>query len=87
MNLKEANLISSIQTLFRNDERLIYFFFSHKRPEMRVCGEELLQEARSMSRGEYLLIQAAIDFWNGDGNLRLSDLLRGSSETGSIISV
>lgn len=54
---------------------------------MRVCGEELLQEARSMSRGEYLLIQAAIDFWNGDGNLRLSDLLRGSSETGSIISV
>ena len=26
-----------------------------------------------MSRGEFLLIQAAIDFWNGEGGFRLRD--------------
>lgn len=77
MNLVQAHLISSIQTLFRGDERLIYFFFNHKRPELRASVVELLREARSLSGGEYLLIQAALDFWNGEGGLKLADLLSG----------
>ena len=77
MNLREAHLISSIQTLFSNDERLIYFFFNHKDPELRASVDELLQEAQSLCRGEYLLIQAALDFWNGEGGLKLGDVLSG----------
>ena len=75
MNLQTAHLISSIQILFRHDERLIYFLFSHKNPELRLCTGELLNEARDLSRGEYILIQAAIDFWNGTGGFRLGDAL------------
>ena len=72
MNLQTAHLISSIQILFRHDERLIYFLFSHKNSELRLCADELLREARDLSRGEYILIQAAIDFWNGAGGFRLA---------------
>ena len=75
MNLRQAHLISSIQTLFRGDERLIYFFFSHKNSELRLSAEELLLDARSLSRGEYILVQAALDFWNGEGGLKLGDVL------------
>lgn len=75
VNLKESQLISSIQTLFGSDERLIYFFFNHKNPELRVPGRELLREARCLSRGEYLLVQTAIDFWNGEGHTKISDLI------------
>jgi hypothetical protein len=73
MSLQEAHLIASIQTLLGNDERLIYFFFHHKNPSLRLGVDELLEEARSLSRGEFLLIQAAIDFWNGEGGFRLRD--------------
>ena len=75
MNLKESRLISSIKTIFRCDERLTYFFFHHKKAELRLCAEDLLTEAESLSLGEYLLIQAALDFWNGEGQMSLSSAL------------
>lgn len=75
MNLQMAHLIGCIQTLLSHDERLIYFFFHHKKAELRLESEELLAEARSLSRGEYILVQAALDFWNGQGGLRLGDAL------------
>ena len=64
MNLHQAHLISTIQKLFRNDDRLIYFFFCHKRPELLRLGPgELLQEAQCLSSGEKnILIKAATDF-------------------------
>lgn len=80
MNFQKAHLIASIQVLFRHDERLIYFFFHHKRPELRLESAALLAEARGLSSGEYLLIQAALDFWNGEGNLRFAELLGGLDE-------
>ena len=41
--------------------------------ELRLPPGELLREARSLSRGEYILIQAALDLWNGEGGLKLID--------------
>ena len=75
MDLKEAKLISSIHRIFNYDERLNYFFFHHMKAELRLGAEEMLEEARSLSRGEYLLIQAALDFWNGEGKMSLSSAL------------
>ena len=75
MNLQMAHLIGCIQTLLSHDERLIYFFFHHKKAELRLGSAELLAEARFLSCGEYILIQAALDFWNGQGGLRLGDAL------------
>ena len=43
--------------------------------ELRLGAEEMLKEAKSLSRGEYLLIQAALDFWNGEGKMSLSSAL------------
>ena len=77
MNFQQAHLISTIHTLFRNDERLIYFFFSHKQPELRLSPGILLHEASCLSSGENILIQAAMDFWMGLGWFRLHDALNG----------
>jgi hypothetical protein len=77
MNFQQAHLIATIQTLFRHDERLSYFFFSHKRPELRLGPGELLQEARCLSSGENILIRAAMDFWLRCGDFRLHDALSG----------
>jgi hypothetical protein len=34
-----------------------------------------LAEAKSFSHGEYLLIQCALDFWNGEGGLKVGAAL------------
>ena len=75
MNLTEARLISSIHCILRHDEALIYFFFHHKEPRLRLSVDELLTEARGLSHGEYRLVQAAVDLWNGQGGLNLSAAL------------
>lgn len=75
MNLAEVRLISSIHCLLGHDESLVYFFFHHKERKLRLPVDELLAEARALSSGEYLLIQAAIDFWNGEGGLRINRAL------------
>ena len=74
-SLKTAITVSSIQTLLKNDERLIYFFFSSKGPVPRLDSRRLLEEARSLPRDEELQIRAAIDIWCGEGGTHLSDLL------------
>ncbi len=75
MSLKESRLISSVKTIFSCDERLTYFFFHHKKAELRLGAEDLLKEAKSLSLGEYLLIQAALDCWCGEGQMSLSSAL------------
>lgn len=69
-------VISSIKTLLRHDERLIYFLFHHMDSKLRLSASELLAEATGLSGGEYLLVQAALDFWNGEGHLNLAQALR-----------
>jgi hypothetical protein len=75
MNLKDSRLISSIKTIFRCDERLTYFFLHHKKAEPRLGADDLLKEAESLSFVEYLLIQAALDFWSGEGQMSLSSAM------------
>ena len=77
MGLQEMQVISSIKTLLRHDERLIYFLFHHMDSKLRLSATDLLSEARSLSRGDSLLVQAALDFWNGEGGLNLAQALRG----------
>lgn len=70
-------VISSIKILFRHDERLIYCLFHHMDSKLRLSAVELLSEAKGLGRGDYLLVQAALDFWNGEGGLNLAQALRG----------
>jgi hypothetical protein len=74
-SLLESHLFGSIRTLFRGDERLTYFFFHHMTGTLRLPPDELLREARELSRGERILIQIALDFWSDSGKTRLPDIL------------
>ena len=47
-NLREVHLVKSIHAVLGGDESLLQFFFHHKRLDLRVCEEELLQEAQEL---------------------------------------
>lgn len=74
-DLQSAHLISVIHELFKSDEQLLYFFFSHKGPKLRISPAGLLEESSELSPDVKLLIQVALDIWCMRGGTRLSDLL------------
>ena len=75
-NLREVHLVKSIHAVLGHDESLLQFFFHHKRLELRVSEEELLQEAERLRPSEWILIKVALDFWNGKGETTLNEVLR-----------
>jgi hypothetical protein len=75
LSLRQNQLITCAHLLVQSDERLLQFIFHHKECRLRGSSEELLDEAKALSHGEYFLVQAAIDLWNGQGGTRLSDIL------------
>ena len=74
--LREVYLVKSIHAVLGHDESLLQFFFHHKRLDLRVSEEELLQEAGELRPSEWILIKVALDFWNGKGETTLNELLR-----------
>jgi len=74
--LQEAHLIASIHELFSSDERLLEFFFHHKRFDLRLPREELLNEAQALGPGAWILIKVGLDFWDGSGRATVNELLR-----------
>jgi hypothetical protein len=76
----ERIAIHCIHILFGGDERLLQLFFHHKELRLRESPEDLLSEARALSRGEFLLVQVAMDLWCGEGKTNLSDLLTSLDE-------
>lgn len=75
--LQNAHLISVIHKLFQSDERLLYFFFSHKMPDLRISPSQLRNESSKFSLDERLLIQVALDIWCSAGGTYFLDLLQG----------
>ena len=71
----QAHLLHCISVLFNYDEDLIYFFFSHKQPILRMPARCLIEEASKFNIKEQLLIRVALDYWNRRGSARLSDML------------
>jgi hypothetical protein len=71
----QSHLISSIQTLFRHDERLCDLLFHHQELRLRATPEEILKESRCFSRGERILIKIGLDFWSDSGSSRISDIV------------
>ena len=76
VSFPDSRRLETISLLIRANEPLLRFIFDLKRPRLRDDAKILLKEAQKLSSGERLLIQAAIDFWRGEGNTRLSDILR-----------
>jgi hypothetical protein len=71
----QAHLLNCISTLFGHNEDLIYFFFSHKEPVLRLPARCLVEEAAKFPLKEQLVIRVALDYWNRRGATRLSDML------------
>lgn len=65
------NRISSIQMLFRHDERLCQFLFHHQERRLRATSAEILEEARCLAREDRILVQVGLDFWSGSGAARI----------------
>ncbi len=70
----ELQLLESIKFLLGNHRKLLHFLFHPSKPLLRSAPEVLLSEAGVFSSGEYLLVQIAIDFWDGTGNAKLADI-------------
>ena len=70
-SLALANRISSIQILFRHDERLCRLLFHHQERRLRATAAEILQEARLLAREDRILVQVGLDFWSGSGAARI----------------
>lgn len=60
------------QKLFEQGRATDLFFRLHKR-------------RRSFSHGERILLEIALDFWNGQGNARLSDLYQLNAHDRSLV--
>lgn len=65
----------AIHILLENDESLLCFLFHHKKTELRLPVIELKLEANSLNFVDRLLIQAAIDLWDGSGSTSLGYLI------------
>jgi hypothetical protein len=74
-SLAQSHLISSIQTLFRHDERLCKLMFHHQERRLRATPEEILKESRCLSRGERILVKIGLDLWSDSGSARVSDIV------------
>jgi hypothetical protein len=74
-SVAQCQLKSSIEVLFRYDERLCELLFHHKEPRLRATPEEILKESACLSRGERILVQIGLDFWSHSGGTRMSDII------------
>jgi hypothetical protein len=75
VSLHDTHRLETIEVLLGGERRLVEFLFKREIPELRRSPRKLLTEACSLSSGETISIKAAIDFWNGRGNARLSEML------------
>lgn len=73
---QKAHLLNVIRIMLEHEEDLLEFMFSHKSCQLRVSGNQLIKEAKPFSREDLLLIKAALDVWDGSGNLRFSECLK-----------
>ncbi|MFN8792318.1 MAG: hypothetical protein ACK5Y2_12765 [Bdellovibrionales bacterium] len=57
------------------------FLFDLKNPRLRLSSEELLQQSRVFSRGEQLLVAAAIDICSENGRFNFAEALNHLDDT------
>lgn len=74
--LQLLNLFTTIHTLFRSNEQLLFFMFHHQKHELRLTPDVLLQEAKELDSNDKILIQVALDFWSDSGGARLPEIIQ-----------
>jgi hypothetical protein len=81
VSLSESHRLQTIAILLGTDRRLMKFLFDFKNPRLRLPTEELLKSSQCFSRGEQLLIAAAIDIWSEAGVFSFASALNHFDDT------
>jgi hypothetical protein len=75
--LAQIHLRECISLLLSHDEDLMGFIFTCWKPRFRMHPKKLLREAQELDPKQRLLVQAAMDMWNGSGGVNLYEFLSG----------
>lgn len=81
VSISESHRLESIALLLNTDARLMKFLFDFSKPRLRLPVDELMQQTQGLSRGEQLLVQAAVDIWCGEGNFKFAAALNTLDDT------
>lgn len=73
---QSAHRLNVISLLLNHEEDFLEFLFGHKSYQLRISGNKLIKESKRYNRKDQLLIKAALDIWNGSGNLEFSECLK-----------
>lgn len=73
--VKDMISIHAIHILLNSDERLLQFLFDHQKVKLRESPAQLLDEAKTLSACEFLLISIAIDIWCGEASTPINKIL------------
>ena len=65
----------AISLLLANDPALLRLLFDPLDSSLRASASELCEWVCGYSAGQRLLVQIALDFWSGEGNARLWDII------------
>ncbi|MCB9085777.1 MAG: hypothetical protein H6624_15625 [Bdellovibrionaceae bacterium] len=64
----------AIKALLASFPGFLLFLFNKEKPELRADAKSLKKFAQSFSSGEQVLINIAIDIWNGEGGIHFNDI-------------
>ena len=65
----EQELLRAMCILFAKHPELLWFVFDPHKPKLADSPEKLIKQSEVFSSGEQLLVQIALDLWNGSGGL------------------
>ncbi len=67
--------IHAISLLLSNDVRILDWLLSEDRTSLSSDPQSLLYESGVFSTGEQLLVQIALDLWDGSGHAKISEII------------
>lgn len=78
-NPSDLTLLQCISIFLGPYPNLLDFIFHKDLPRLRKPSEQLLEDALCFSVGEIILIQVALDFWDGSGHAMFCDFYKNLS--------
>jgi hypothetical protein len=65
----------ALSILLANDPWLIGFLMTPNREGLNGSPDELVQLSKAFSRGQQVLVQVALDYWTGERQSSITDVL------------
>ncbi len=66
--------LEAISSILHNNSNLLGFMFSKREARLNGSSEQILRAAGEFSTSEQVLIQVALDIWDGSGETKLMDI-------------